>query len=247
MIDLEPVRCVHEDVTLEGTLLRPRAGHPRAAVMMIPGATGAGNSFHQAMRELADEGYLVIGVDMYGTDADISTDEAAGQHFMALLNRPDLLRQRVVAWFERVCALPGVDAQRIAAIGYCFGGKCVLELARSGASIHTVISFHGLLATHAPARPGEVKARIAVWTGGCDPYVPAADVDALREELDGAQADYQVTLFSRARHSFTDPDHDGMAEGIAYDRTAHAVAWAGTKAMLSELVAEPAPRSPSSL
>jgi len=77
-----------------------------------------------------------------------------------------------------------------------------------------------------------VKAKVAVWTGGRDPYAPVEDLDALRAEFDAAQVDYQATLFATAQHSFTDPDHDGMGSGIAYDRMAHGVAWAGTLALL---------------
>lgn len=233
----EPCRCVHGTVTLEGSLLRPADGTPRGTVMMFPGATGPGDSFRQAMRDLAAAGYLVVGIDMYGVGADLSTAQSAGDYFAALLSAPDLLRERVVRWFDAVCALPGVDVDRVAAIGYCFGGKCVLELARSGAAIAAVTSFHGLLTTHAPARPGAIPARIAVWTGGRDPYAPLADLDALRAELDSAEADYQVTLFARAQHSFTDPDHDGFAEGIAYDPVAHRIAWAGTMALLKQVLA----------
>lgn len=236
MTDMETLRCVHRDVTLEGFAITPSTGTPRGTVLMFPGATGPGDSFRRAMRDLATEGYLVIGIDMYGIDADLSTPESAGQYFTALLNEPQLLRERVVAWFETVCALPEVDSARIAAIGYCFGGKCVLELARSGAPIAAVASFHGLLTTHAPARPDTVTAEIAVWSGGRDPYAPVADLDALRAELDTAGARYQITLFSRAQHSFTDPDHEGIAEGIGYDPGAHRIAWAGTLALLADAI-----------
>ncbi|MCT2399785.1 dienelactone hydrolase family protein [Novosphingobium mangrovi (ex Huang et al. 2023)] len=235
------LRCIHRNVTLEGFTIRPTVARPRGTVLMFPGATGPGDSFRKAMRELADEGYLAIGIDMYGVGADLSTPQAAGAYFTALLNAPELLRERVVTWFETVCALPEVDPARVSAIGYCFGGKCVLELARSGAPVASVTSFHGLLTTHAPARTGEVSADIAVWSGGRDPYAPRADLDALRVELDAAGASYQVTLFSNAQHSFTDPDHDGIADGIGYDACAHRVAWVGTLAMLAERIGRQLP------
>lgn len=235
MIPFEAIRCLHDDVVLQGSLIRPETA-PRGTVMMFPGATGPVRSFQAAMRELAREGYRVIGADMYGIDADISTPEAAGQYFVALLNAPDVLRARVLAWLDTVCALPGVTAPQVAAIGYCFGGKCVLELARSGAAIAAVISYHGLLTTHAPAQAGNIPTHVSVWTGGRDPYAPVSDFDSLRAELDAAQADYQVTLFSLAQHSFTDPDHEPAKDGIAYDPLAHRVAWAGTLATLAEKI-----------
>lgn len=236
-----PLECVHGDVRLRGELLRPPGEGTSGAVLMFPGATGPGDSFRKAMGELADAGYLVAGIDMYGIEADISTAQAAGVHFARLLEAPALLRDRTVRWLETIRALPGVDPARIAAVGYCFGGRCVLELARSGADLQAVVSYHGLLKTHAPAAPGTVRPKIAVWSAGKDPYAPVADLDALRDELDAAGADYQITLFSKAQHSFTDPDHHGIADGIAYDPLAHRVAWAGTLALLDESIGTPLP------
>lgn len=230
--EFESVDCTHGDVRLRGRLLRPAGKDAQAAVIMFPGGAGPGDSFRNAMRELAGAGYIVVGADMYGIEADISTPQAAGSSYTAMLDAPATLRDRAVVWLETVRALPGVNARRIAAVGYCFGGKCVLELARSGAELQAVISFHGLLTTHAPARPGNVHARIAVWSGGRDPYAPVAELDALRDELDAAGADYQITLFAQAQHSFTDPDHHGYAKGIAYDPMAHSIAWAGAMALL---------------
>ncbi|MET1755494.1 dienelactone hydrolase family protein [Novosphingobium sp. RD2P27] len=225
-------RLVHEDTILESFVEHPAGGGPHPAVLMFPGATGAAETFRRTARELADLGYLAIGIDMYGVDADISTPEAAGVHFAALLNAPDRLRSRVVAWFEATRDRPDVDAARVAAIGYCFGGKCVLELARSGADVRCVTSFHGLLQTHAPAQPGAVAARVAVWSGGRDPFAPVGDLDALRREFDTAGVDYHATLFAQAEHSFTDPDHDGLKPGIAYDPLSHRLSWAATLVLL---------------
>lgn len=233
----EPVQCYHDGVTLDGFAARPESGETHPAVMMFPGAAGPGPRFRAAARELARKGWLVVEANMYGKGADLSTPQAAGIHFAELLKQPHIIRERAVAWFEAVRAMPGVDAARIAAIGYCFGGRCVLELARSGAAVRSVSAFHALLTTHAPAREGEVSAHVAVWAGGRDPYAPVSEFDSLRAEFDRAGVDYQATLFSQARHAFTDPDHDGIAEGISYDPTAHRIAWSGTLALLEATLA----------
>jgi dienelactone hydrolase len=227
-----PIEVVHEGTTLRGMATVPDGAGPYPAVLMFPGATGPGPSFRRTIQELGSLGYFTVEIDMYGSDADIGTPHAAGAHFEALLNAPERLRARVVAWFEQVCAQPQVDAARVSAIGYCFGGKCVLELARSGAPVRSVTSFHGLLRTHDPMRKGAFAGHIAVWTGGRDPYAPLADFAELRAEFDAAAVDYQATLFATAQHSFTDPDHHGFAEGIAYDPLSHRTAWAGTLALL---------------
>lgn len=243
MTGFDSLDCEYAGVRMHGLVARPTAmsgdidrSAAAPAVLMIPGATGPSDGFYQAMRDIAARGWTAIAADMYGDDADISTPASAGVHFAALMQNPEQLRARVTAWFETLRAVPYVDPERIAAIGYCFGGKCVLELARSGAPVRTVTSFHGLLGTHAPAAPGSISAKIAVWTGGQDPYAPPADVEALRSELDAAGADYQLTIFARAAHAFTDPDHDGIAPGIVYDATAHRIAWEGTIALLKATI-----------
>jgi dienelactone hydrolase len=138
-----------------------------------------------------------------------------------------------VAWFEAVRTRPDVDPARIAAIGYCFGGHCVLELARSGADVRAVCSYHGILTTHAPAQPGAVKAHVAAFCGAKDPYAPMADITALRKELEAAGASWQLGVYGDAEHGFTDPDAARLNRpGIAYDAYAYKASWAATLAIL---------------
>lgn len=131
---------------------------------------------------------------------------------------------------------PGIDAGRTAAIGYCFGGHCVLQLARSGADIKAAVSFHGLLATQARAEPDSVKGQVSVFTGGLDPHVRPADVAALREELTAAGARWHLTEFGNSYHAFTDPGADTPKAGRQYDPSVDAVSWASTLALLDAAV-----------
>jgi dienelactone hydrolase len=132
---------------------------------------------------------------------------------------------------------PRSTPQGIAAIGFCFGGQCVLELARSGADVKAVVSFHGLLSTSMPATPGAIQGQVAIYTGAKDPYAPAEHVTALQQELTAAGARFQVMVFSEACHAFTDPNAAALGrEGIAYDLIADHVSWAGTIALLETTI-----------
>lgn len=237
MAEREPVRCRHGDTDLEGFMVRPRGDGPFPAVIVMHSALGLRHQVGEKARLLADLGYLAVASDMYGAGADADTPEQAGARYEPLMKDPAQLRDRTVRWFETVAALPEVDPARIAAIGYCFGGKCVLEMARSGVDVKAVSSFHGILATHAPATPGSIAAHVAAWCGTEDPFAPAETTASLRAELDGAGTVYTITEFGGVAHSFTDPDAAEMGmPGIRYDAVADAVSWSGTVAMLSQVL-----------
>lgn len=234
MAEFEQIGCEHEGVPLAGFAARPSAGGERLpTVLAIPGAAGGALRMRMTVSKLAELGYLAAAVSMYDAREDATDEQTAGRLATELMQAPDRLRARAIRWFETVATLPGANPDRVAAIGYCFGGKCVLELARGGADAKAVVSYHGLLGTHAPARPGDIKGEVAAYCAGHDPYVPLDDVDALRGELTEAGVPHQITLFSEAQHAFTDPDAASHGrEGIAYDALAERVSWAGTIALL---------------
>jgi dienelactone hydrolase len=186
---------------------------------------------------LAEAGYVALAADMHG----------AGRYYGGLQDwaaimapyslDPALLRARTVAWYELLKARPEVDAARVGAIGYCFGGQAVLELARSGADAKAVVSYHGTLTTADPARSGEVKAQVAIYTGALDPFAPRAHVDAFRDEMEAAGVRWHITEYGGVYHSFTDPhwQESGM-EGLAYDSLADRLSWAGTEQLLGALL-----------
>jgi len=127
-----------------------------------------------------------------------------------------------------------VDAARVGGVGFCFGGQCVLELARSGAPASAVVSFHGLLHTSQPARAGEVKAKVLVLTGARDPYVPAEAVAALQREFSEAGADWQLTVYGEGWHAFTDPNpKKAEVPGVRYDPVLDRLSWAQATAFLA--------------
>jgi dienelactone hydrolase len=234
MHELQTLTCVHEDVELKGQVARPTTAGPHPVVLIMHTALGLGSLMRRQASRLAQAGYAAVAIDMFGGGQDFHSDAtSASAAFTKLLDNPQRLRARTVAWHQLARTLPGVDANRVAAIGYCFGGRCVLELARSGAEVKAVVSYHGLLGTHMPAQPGSIKGVVAVYTGAKDPYAPEKDVEAFRQEMIAAQARWQLTVFGDAEHSFTDPDADAMQRpGIAYNALADHTSWAGTLALL---------------
>ena len=236
--DLQPVRCEHEGVSLRGFAAVPEGSGPFPAVLVMHSALGLHHMVQDIVRKLAGLGYIAVATDMYGENADLSAPEKAGEHYMALLQAPELLRARTALWFDTVAARPDVDAARIAAIGYCFGGKCVMELARSGRDVKAAVSYHGLLTTHAPARPGDIKGQVAAWCGALDPFGPPEETSAFREEMVAAGASWQITEFGKVAHGFTDPKAEGGMPGIEYDAVADTTSWAGTLALLGVVLVE---------
>lgn len=239
---MQTISFDHAGATLKGQLATPAAGSGlRPLVLVFPSALGLGTHALTSAQRLADLGYLGLGVDMYGDGLYSGYDSngaETGGHFEAFLKSPQSLRDRTVAWLDHARTLPGVDPQRIAAIGYCFGGHCVLELARSGADLKAVVSYHGILTTQLPAAHGSIRAHVTAYCGGVDSFAPADTIDGLRRELEAVGAKNQVTVFNDVEHSFTDPDAGKMGRpGIAYDALADRVSWAGTVALLETLFA----------
>jgi dienelactone hydrolase len=235
MQEFEPFGCDHAGFALEGLVAKPQGQGPFPTVMVMHSANGLRHQVQGSIGRLAKLGYLAIATDMYGPEIQGGDKEGTGIAYMRFHENPALLRERVVAWFDAVAGRPDVDASRIAAIGYCFGGWCVLELARSGADVKAVVSYHGILTTHAPARKGDVRCEVAAYCGALDPYAPMDTVDALRAELTDAGVRYNVSVFGAAAHSFTDPDAASMGmPGIEYNAIADKVSWAGTLALLEQ-------------
>ena len=232
MADLQQVTCDHDEVKLKGYAAIPDGNGPFPVVLVMHSALGLHHMVQDIARKLAGLGYLAIATDMYGEQADLSAPEKAGEHYMALLQSPETLRARTALWFDTVSARADVDSTRVAAIGYCFGGKCVLELARSGRDVKAVVSYHGLLTTHAPAQPGQIKGEVVAWCGALDPFGPHEETAAFREEMVAAGSSWQITEFGKVAHGFTDPKAEGGMPGIEYSASADKTSWAGTVALL---------------
>ena len=222
------------DVRLVGQLAVPEGAGPFPAVLVAHEIDGLGPHVRLRAEMLAQIGYVALAADNYGDGGLYEGDEARA-HMDALMADPDVLRRRMQAGLDALAALPEVDPTRLAAIGYCFGGLCVLELARSGADLAGVVSFHGILSTRLPAEPGAVRARILVAHGDKDPLVPRAQVTAFEDEMDAAGADWQLIAYGNARHAFTNPNVVGRENDVlAYDPSADRQSWAAMLAFFGD-------------
>jgi len=189
--------------------------------------------------ELARLGYVVLCADVYGIGVRASMPQEAGALAGVYKKDRSLYRRRLGAALECLRGDPGVDRTRIAAIGYCFGGTGVLELARSGAGLRGVVSFHGGLDTPSPASHGSIRAPILVLHGGDDPWVPPAQVAAFEEVMRQSGADWQVTAYGGAVHAFTDPGAGkDPSKGAAYDARADRRSWETMRDFLSEVLGQ---------
>jgi dienelactone hydrolase len=225
------------DTPLAGLLERPAGASPaapRPGVLVVPEVTGLAGHPKRRIRMLADLGYVALAADMYG--AGVEPGWQNRDRMNALKNDRPALRARVRAGFDALAALPGVDAKKIAVIGYCFGGGCVLELARAGAPAAGFVSFHGLLDTTLPAAPGAIKGPVLCFTGVRDPIVPFAQVEAFEKEMEAAGADWRVVTYGGAGHSFTNVDMKaGEREGFEYEAKADMRSWRGLLGFFGEI------------
>jgi dienelactone hydrolase len=237
MPDLRPLAYDHDGLRLVGQLAVPSGPGPHPAVLVMHEARGLGPHMRRRALQLAEAGYLALATDMYGDGIYFEDPQASTGPFTAFQKDVHHLRARALAGFAALRALPHADPERLAAFGFCFGGQCVLELARSGADLQAVVSFHGILRTAAPAAPGDVRAKVLAIAGAQDPYAPLSDVAAFQAEMVAARADWQLTLYGEGRHAFTDPVAGGLdVPGVRYDPLLEKLAWAQATAFLGAVL-----------
>ncbi len=228
------------ETVLKGYLaLDPRFLGKRPAVLVVHEWWGRNDYARRRAEMLARMGYVALAVDMFGNGKTAQHPADAGRFASETMKDRGVAEARFKAAVDFVRAQPTVDPGKVAAIGYCFGGGVVLQMARQGADLKGVVSFHGSLATDAPARPGAVKARVLVFTGENDAMVPAAQVAAFTEEMKKAGADFRVVTYPGARHSFTNPDANNLARTfnlpLEYSFKADQDSWGQTITFLGEI------------
>jgi dienelactone hydrolase len=184
-------------------------------------------------RMVAELGYVAFALDLFG-DPRPALDEAR-KIVQQLRNDLPILRARATTALDLLRQQPNVDVSRIAAIGFCFGGTTVLELARSGADVRCIVGFHAGLTTTAPARPGTIRGKVLVCQGADDPIVTAEHRSAFAAEMTQAGVDWQMHVYGGVGHSFTNPEIDKWnLAGFTYDSRADRRSWLAMRALLEE-------------
>lgn len=209
----------------------------RPGILVVHGGAGLDDHARGRAHRFAEQGYIAFACDMYGDG--VAGDRARVMACIQdLTGDPDRLCRRAQAGLAVLAAHPLVD-ERVAAVGYCFGGMTVLTLARSGAALAGVVSVHGSLKTTQPAQPGQIRAKILVCHGALDPHVPLADVTAFMEEMNQAGADWQLIVYGGAQHGFTH-EHavEGSIPGVAYHAAADARSTGAIQGFFGEIFSD---------
>jgi len=233
----QTVEYKHGDTTLEGFLVYDKSVQgKRPGVLVVHQWKGLGDYEKKRAGMLAELGYNVFCVDIYGKGIRPQDAGDAGAEAGEYKSNRQLLRARVNAGLDVLRKHELTDARRIAAIGYCFGGTTVIELARSGAGIAGVVSFHGALDSPNPADGRNIKCKVLALHGADDPFVPPKDVAAFEDEMRQANVDWQLAAYGGAVHSFTDWNAgNDNSKGAAYNEKADRRSWEAMKQFFAEI------------
>ena len=224
------------DTILEGFFCHDDSRpEPRPAVLISHAWGGRDEFVERKARRLAWRGYAAFALDMYGKGRRGTTHEQCSALIAPFMQDRALLARRITAALQALRGLPQVDPRRIAAMGFCFGGLCVLDLARSGADVRGVVAFHALLKPSGlPAR--RIGAKVMVLHGYDDPMAPPEDVLAIAKELTAAGADWKLHAYGHTVHAFTHPQANDPANGLQYNETADRRSWHALMQFLEEVL-----------
>jgi len=237
----ETVTYEHEGTTLEGYLAYDDVYQgQRPGVLVVHQWMGLTDYERMRARRLAELGYVALAADVYGEGVRPASTAEAREQAGKFYGDRALFRARLNAGLEQLRSHPLADPDRLAAIGYCFGGGGVLELARSGADLAGVVSFHGSLSTPDPADAENIRGSVLVCHGAADPHVPQEDVVAFVKEMEAAAVDYQLIEYGGAVHAFTQKGAgDDPSRGAAYDAKADRRSWQHMKLFFAEIFDQP--------
>ena len=204
----EPVTYKDANTTMKGYIVYDDAtSAKRPGIVVVHEWWGITPHVRGEARKLAAQGYTAFVADMYGDAKTADNPDDAGALMNAVMGNPALMRSRFDAAKDRLSKHATVDPSRLGAVGFCFGGSVVLDMARAGDNLVAVSAFHtGLIPTGSRAAPGVVKAKLLVQNGADDPFVEPGSLDAFKAEMDAAKVDYRYISYPGAVHAFTNPD-----------------------------------------
>ncbi len=208
---------------------------PRPGVLVSHTWAGRDDFACNKAKAIAEMGYTGFALDLYGEGKVGSGPEENARLMQPFMEDRALLQRRMAVALQALQSQAQVDEGRVAAMGFCFGGLCVLDLARTGADLNGVVSFHGLLTPPGNIQGTKIKARILVLHGHDDPMVPVEDVVALEQELTEAGADWQVHVYGHTMHAFTNPRANDPGFGTVYNPVADRRSWRSLQNFLEEI------------
>jgi len=233
------VQYVHDGTQLEGFLACEVSQSILRPAVLIAHAWGGRDEFVcNKARMLAGLGYTSFAMDMYGKDVRGNNPEANHKLMAPFMQDRALLQSRMQAALDTVKSLPEVDPDRVAAMGFCFGGLCVLDLARTGAELCGVISVHGLFKPADNIKESHIKAKVLVLHGNDDPMVPVEAVIALEQELTRSGADWQLHVYGNTKHAFTNPHANDPVRGTVFNKDADRRSWITIGNFLKEVLGQ---------
>ncbi len=225
----EPVSYTGDNVTMNGFIAydENKTG-PRNVVMIIPEWWGLNDYVKGRAKQLAELGYFAMAVDMYGNGKIADNPDSAMKFAGPFYNNPTMMKTRYDAALAKALSYAQADSGNVAAIGYCFGGAQVLNLARMGENLKGVVSFHGNL-VGVPANKQLLKAKVLACHGAADQFVKQEEVDKFKKQMDSIGADYSLKIYPNATHAFTNPNATAVGEKfklpIAYNAAADTASW----------------------
>lgn len=233
----ETIEYKQGDTVLQGYLAYDDSVTAKSpAVLVVHDWFGMSDYVKKRADQLAQLGYVAFAADIYGKDVHPTNPKEAGAQAGKYKDDRPLLRARANAALDVLKQNPHVDSAHIAAIGYCFGGMAILELARSGADVAGVVSFHGTLDTPNPDDAKNIKGKVLVLHGADDPHVPPAQIAAFQDEMRKAGVDWEMTYYGNAVHSFSRPDSGSdNSKGVAYNEKADKRSWEAMRAFFNEI------------
>lgn len=217
--------------TLKGFLAYDASSkEKRPGVIVVHEWWGHNEYARTRAKMLAELGYVALAVDMYGDGKTADHPDNAAKFMNEAFSDMALFKKKFEAGLALLKSQPQTDPEKMAAIGYCFGGATVLGMARAGVDLDGVVSFHGMLATETPAQKGSVKASILAFHGGNDPFVPKEQADAFKKEMTDAEVDFTFVEFEGVQHSFTNPGSTEVGKKyelpLVYNEDADKKSWA---------------------